>query len=222
MSRKHKKRKQEKPRPPKRNYQTPLSRLRSAKIRGSSYYLQHAREYPIIGCWIYKDWKEDGIAPVVVAREQSPDKVIFAVCLVDIWCLGVKDAYAKANYSQTRFKRELRKMCSGAPKKCSPEFAHEMIYGAMEYAKRYGFKPHADFKRLKVDRVLAPPDAYPRKHNLKFGKDGKPYFFAGPYDNERRINKIISTLERTAGEGNYHFTFPIDEPDFFDQVSEDD
>ena len=221
MARKSKKRKQKKPRTPKRNYQTPLSHIRTAKIRGPRYYLQHARDYPIFGCWIFKDWKKSGIAPVVVAREQSPDKVIFAVCLLDIWCLGVKDAYAKANISRAQFKRELRKMCSGAPKKCSPEFAHEIIYGALEYANQYGFKPHADFKRQMVDHVLEPPDVYPRTHNLKFGKDGKPFFYAGPYDNQRKIDRIINTLDRTAGEGNYYFMFPIDESDLFDAISKD-
>ncbi len=194
MTRKSKKRKQKQVRPPKHNYQTPLSRIRPAKIRGPRYYLQHAREYPIYGCWIYKDWEKSGIAPVVVARKQSLDKVIFAVCLVDIWCLGVKDAFANADFSRKQFEQELPGLCNDVPQECSPEFAHEVIYGAIEFAEKHGFKPHADFKRQKVDRVLEPPDAYPRTHNLEFGKDGKPLYVSGPDDDPNEIFESLYDL----------------------------
>jgi hypothetical protein len=51
MSKKTKKDK--KPRPqPKPNRQIPNSMLRAMKLLGPRHYLQHAREYPILGCWI--------------------------------------------------------------------------------------------------------------------------------------------------------------------------
>lgn len=48
MTKKHKKDK--KPRPLKINQQIPISRIRPLKMVGPRYYLQHAREYPILGC----------------------------------------------------------------------------------------------------------------------------------------------------------------------------
>jgi len=212
-----KRKKDKKPQLPKRNYQTPLSRIRPVKITGPRYYLQNAREYPILGCWIFKEWEESGITPVVVARKQSDDKVIFGVCMVDIWCLGIKDAYANADYSRKQFEQNLPKMCNYEPEECSIEFAHEMIYGVMEYAEGYGFKPHKDFIRQHVDKVLDPPDAHPREGKIEFGKDGKPFYASGPYDDEYKINRILRTLERTAGEGNFDYLIGIGSDDFFDE-----
>ena len=50
--------KDKRPRPPKLDSQIPLSRVRPIKIVGPRYYLQHAREYPILGCWIMSGWKK--------------------------------------------------------------------------------------------------------------------------------------------------------------------
>lgn len=178
-------------------------------MRGKRFYLKNARDYPILGCWVYADWKDSGIAPVVVARKQSDDRVIFGVCLVDIYCLGVKDAYANADFSLSKFQKELPAMCNDDPQPCPVEFAHELVYGALEYAEHYGFKPHPDFTYQLVDNVLDPPDMHRRTHNIEFGKDGKPFFMAGPNDDERRCQQIIATLERTAGQENYAYLMPM-------------
>jgi hypothetical protein len=37
---------------------------------------------------------------------------------------------------------------------------------------------------------------------LKFGRDGKPFFIAGPHDNPKLI---LKQLEQTAGAGNYDY-----------------
>jgi len=209
----NKQKKDKKPRPPKINLQIPISRVRPLKITGRRDYLQHGREYPILGCWVNAEWKESGITPVVVAHEQAADKVIFAVCLVDLYCLGVKDAYANADFSRRQFERQLPKMCSGDPEECSIELAHEIIYGGLEYAKQYGFDPHPDFTQQMADQVLDPPETHPRTHKIKFGKDGKPFYFSGPYDDENKVRPIIQTLEKTAGKGNFNVIIGIGSPD---------
>lgn len=214
MTKKQKKAK--KPRPLKTNQQIPLSRVRPLIITGPRYYLQHAREYPFLGCWVNADWKESGITPVVVAREQSPDKVTFGVYLMDIYCLGIKDSYANADFPLKNFERKLPRMCSGTPKKCPAELAHEIVYGGMEYAARYGFEPHPDFTAQHADQVLDPPETHPRKHKVKFGKDGKPFYISGPYDDERKINSIINTLMRTAGEGKFDYLIGVGPSEFFE------
>ncbi|HLF89011.1 MAG TPA: hypothetical protein VI451_08715, partial [Anaerolineales bacterium] len=206
-----------KPRAPKPNWQTPRSRIRPIRMLGPRDYLQHAREYPIMGCWVIDGWEEQGITPVIVARQQAPDKVIFAVCLMDIYCLGVKDAYANADFSLAKFQHELPTMCNGAPKECTVELAHEIIYGGLEYAARYDFQPHRDFTAQMCDKVLDPPEVHPRSHDVTFGKDGKPFYVSGPYDDERKINSVIKTLTRTAGEGNFHYLVGFGPPDFFDE-----
>jgi hypothetical protein len=211
-----KQKKGRKPRLPKHDLQIPISRVRPIKILGPRYYLQHAREYPILGCWIMSGWKEEGITPIIVARQQAPDKVIFAVCVVDMFCLGIKNAYANADFPLSKFQREIPLVCIDAPEQCSVELAHEIIYGSLEYAQRYGFEPHRDFTAQFCDQVLDPPEAHARTNRVEFGKNGKPFFVSGPYDDERRINDMIKTLMRTAGEGNFDYIAGLGPPDLFD------
>ena len=42
--------------------------------------------------------------------------------------------------------------------------------------------------------------------DVEVGKNGKPFFVAGPYDN---ATHIIKQLEKTAGPGNYDYLIPI-------------
>ena len=204
-----KNKKDKRPRLPKSDPVIPISRVRPIKIQGPRYYLQHAREYPILGCWIMSGWKEEGITPVVVARQQAPDKVICAVCLVDLFCLGIKNASTYADIPMGKFQRELPQMCIGAPEECSVELAHEIIYGGLEFAQHYGFRPHPDFTAQLCDLVLDPPEMHARTHKVKFGKKGKPFFVAGPYDDERRIKSVMETLMKTAGKGKFDYVVTL-------------
>jgi hypothetical protein len=163
----------------------------------------------------------------VVAREQEPGKVMFASCMVDLTCLGIKDAYTRTDIPLSKFERVLPEMCSGNPEKCSLELAHEVIYDALEYAERYGFQPHPDFKAQMANLMFDPPEARPRVDNVAFDKDGKPFYVSGPYDDERKRQFIVNTLKRTAGEGNFDFIVGLGGmPDFLsvglDELIEDD
>lgn len=176
-------------------------------IRGNTYYLQHARELPFAGCWIDREWKEMGLARVVVTRLQDSGSVILGIYLVDYYCLGVKDAFYRMGYTLKHLERDLPQF-TGDPEPCTPEFAHQLIYQSIEYAHRYGFEPHPDFE--KAGLILDPPGTYPLNRALKFGKDGKPLYVSGPHDQPERI---VATLMRTAGEGNFNYFLGIGDPD---------
>ncbi len=85
MSQKRKKDKKHPPLP-KPNRQIPNSSVRSFNAIGQSPYLQNARGYPLHGCWIMEGWQDMGITPVVVARKQDNDRIMFGVYLVDYYC----------------------------------------------------------------------------------------------------------------------------------------
>jgi hypothetical protein len=196
------------------NHQIPNSLIRPITAIGLNISFQHAREYPFYGCWIMAGWEEQGITPVVVARTQESGRIMFGVYMVDFYCLGIKNAFTRADYSQNRFERELPEFCVGAPIQCSLELAHELIYGALEYAEKLGFQPHPDFKNQMADLILDPPDSYPRENRVTFGKDGKPLFISGPYDNELKCKSVVNTLMRTCGEGNFDYIVSLgDMPD---------
>lgn len=212
-----KRKKDKKPRRPKINTQLPISQVRKVSLENPLEALKNARQYPIIGCWTIEEWQENGIAPVVIARQQDDGKVLYANYLMDLYCLGVKDVVVDENVPQKRFERSLQKMCMQEPVAIAVELAHEIVYGALEYAHKYGFEPHPDFTRLHADQVLDPPDAHPRTHNVEFGQDGKPLYISGPHESQYESRRIIQTLERTAGDGNFHYLIGFGGADFLDE-----
>lgn len=213
MSKKSKKDKRSRPQP-KPNRQIPNSSIRQVIAFGQSPHLQNARVYPLHGCWIMDGWQDTGITPVIVARMQDNDRIMFGVYMVDYYCLGIKNAYTRVDYSRNRFERELPKLCANAPVSCSVELAHDLIYGALEYAEKLGFEPHPDFYKQKADQILNPVDAHPRTNGVTFGKDGKPLYVSGPYDSEMKSRSVINTLTRTCGPGNFDYLVTLgDMPD---------
>lgn len=55
--------------------------------------------------------------------------------------------------------------------------------------------------------------------SFAFGKDGKPSYISGPYDNEDRI---LRTLNKTCGEGNFTFIVTDDQADFEEYLDKED
>jgi len=172
-------------------------------------YIRQARNYPIEGCWIRRDWEATGLAVIVLARRQPNGNLAFASYLVDYYCLGLKDTACYANIPPRQFQQDYlsRFFPDVPPRDISPALAHELIHGSVEYAAQFGFQPHRDFKHSKS--LLDPPDLHPRSGKVKFGKEGKPFFVAGPHDN---VAAITRQLSRSAGEGNYHFLMPLASP----------
>jgi hypothetical protein len=208
-----------------RKYQKALMKQRSKQKAASQHkahqqaltpsspqaIIRRARTYPIFECLISDNWqKKDnmGLVEVLVARQQPDGDICFGVYLVDTFCLGLKNTFANAGFSRSRYQNEVRNnnkvFRAGKPVECTIELAHQMIYQSIEYAEQFGFEPEKDFALSQY--LLAPRGELEEPYQLTFGKDGKPFFIAGPYDN---IPRILKQLEKTAGAGNYHYLTPI-------------
>jgi hypothetical protein len=165
--------------------------------------IRQARDYPLVGCWISAGWQKDkvGLTKVIVAHQQPDDNICFGVYLIDRYCLGVKDTYARANFSPARYQQEVQGIFrETGPQACSPELAYQMIYESIDYAARFGFSPNKDFELSQY--LLAPRGTFKASYKLEFGQKGKPLFIAGPYDD---ATAILKQLDKTAGPGNYHY-----------------
>ena len=164
--------------------------------------LRAARDDPFEGCWTFADWEEAGLTIVVVARRQRQGPILLGSYIVDYYCLGVKDAQFVANIPQEEFYRHALSVTLQHREyiPISTDLAHELVWGAVEYAAQFGFRPHRDFERAKL--VLDPPEAHPRLGRVEFGHEGKPFYIQGPHDD---VDRILEQLQRTAGEGNFHY-----------------
>ncbi len=173
--------------------------------------IRQARRYPVDECLITGNWQDSGLASILIVRRQSDSLVLFGVFLVDLHCLGVKNAFCNANMAETKFTSEFRAEFASrnGAVSCSHELAHQVIYGALDYAAGIGFQPHKDFSLAR--HVLEPRDTIPANDEVEFGVDGKPQFVAGPEDN---VSHIMAHLEKRLGEDGFHFIVPVEPSEF--------
>ena len=171
--------------------------------------IRRARAFPLFECWISANWQQDGLGlvQILLARQQPDGDICFGSYLVDKYCLGLKNTFANAGFSRTRYQNEVQSTIfhENVPVACPVELAHQMIYASIEYAAQFGFQPEQDFALSQY--LLAPRGELEEPYQLTFGKNGKPFFVAGPHDNAARI---LKQLEKTAGPGNYDYLVPID------------
>jgi hypothetical protein len=184
---------------------------------------ERGRSNEVVGCWVNAGWStgltvpEDrgwadvphdtshpvrGIVTALVAREHRHDSVSVCVYLVDVFCLGVKNAVPPrvmpirdlATFRALAFRGHE----SGEPVAVPLDLVQHLVIGAVDNARRLGFEPHAD---------LAPATGHlgdwVGPSAIGFGLDGKPTYIQGPYDDP---NKVLRTLDRAVGSDGYDFT----------------
>jgi hypothetical protein len=151
-------------------------------------------------------WKE-GIGHVLLSREVNRGQVAFAVFLVDMYCLGVKNAMWNIR-SQSEVVSLAGKL-SGDYKivKLKPECTRKLVEGAVEYARKLGFAPHDDYQHARL--IFGDIDSAACAEEFVYGRDGKPYFIAGPHDSPERCRQILSMLNSRLGPRGHHFFMPV-------------
>ncbi|HEY1001479.1 MAG TPA: helix-turn-helix domain-containing protein [Streptosporangiaceae bacterium] len=191
----------------------------SQLVRAAAVLAQGAAPEPALaGCWISPGWStglsigdhpgwpldddpaggSQGLISVLVARRVRFGKVSACGYLADVYCLGVKNALGPEPMDERDLRGFVRRYFSGYrgdPVEAPIELAREIVLGSVEYARSLGFDPHPDFAAAAGH--LGPwigPGA------ISFGKDGKPLYVFGPYDDHR---SVIRTLKRNVGRGNF-------------------
>jgi hypothetical protein len=184
-----------------------------------------ATEPAVAGCWVspgwsiglglegFADWPglgvscpgQSGLVAVLVAREHRYGRVSVCGYLVDTWCLGAKDTLGPRvmNLSELPgFVKTYFGAFEGDALAAPIELAQHLVLGAVAYARSLGFQPEEGFAATAGHLgSLDGPSA------ITFGKEGKPYYIEGPYDNSVRN---MRTLERSVGKDNFTFMVSLD------------
>ena len=155
--------------------------------------------------YIGKDWKEQGMANVLVARLRSDRPPEFSVFLLDLFCLGVKDAMYHSDITESEYRDFLAGPISESlGLSIHPACAKKMIEGAIEYAEKFGFAPHRDYRKAR--RVLSGIESGDCPEIFSFGdEDGRPCYVRGPDDSEERVDRVLSLLELKCGPDGFGF-----------------
>jgi hypothetical protein len=170
-------------------------------------YIQsgNARKLPIHQCLVTSDWREAGLAQVIVCRRHVTGNITGGFYLVDLLCTGVKDSFFFFNQSPDMLAemQENFAMEQGiVMETCDYVLAHNIIYSAVDFAGSYGIEPSLDFAMTKM--ILETDDEERIElMDIECGKDGKPFLMAQPSDPRRSY--YLRQLQQYAGEGNYEF-----------------
>lgn len=165
------------------------------------YFKTRVKKLPYHECFLNEQGLDRGLVNVFISKKQASGNYVFTLFLVDIYCLGVKNVLLNFNLSDIDYDDFLGKLFqSDEYISCDLADAHNIIYGAIDYAEELGFKPHKDFAI--AEHILDADLIDDGIDEIEFGNNGKPLFVAGPYDN---VNRIIAVLERNVGEGNYDY-----------------
>lgn len=165
---------------------------------------REAARWPLLECLMSHEWENpDNLVQILVARRSPEDEVAAAAFLVDLGCLGVKNALATLFDSRSAYEHGLRATIHERQRLDPTDLnlAAKVIREGLAYARGLGFKPDPDYYAASALLEGADPDAVSTP--VPLGLNGKPYFFAGPYDNASRI---MAQLTRAVGAGNFEFT----------------
>ena len=170
-----------------------------------------ASTYPVYGCFYTLAIDDNGIGIVVVARKMPDGQIAMGLFLVDRYCLGVKDAFGRvlprSDYDEFVVECEQKK---GGIQELHPPTARRLVEDAIGYANDLGFTPHPDYRRAAP--IFGDIDPEQATRTWEFGRDGKPFFVAGPYDTPARCRRIQNTLLQHCGPDGFDFVMPMSSP----------
>jgi hypothetical protein len=176
----------------KRKAEAPLTGVRA---------ILDAATAPDFACLATEGLFDIGIGWVVAARHLPSGSVGVSIFLVDVWCLGIKDAFFRV-MSRRELEEHMSRM-NGEYRllPMDPSVARKLLHDAAAYAASFGLPPSEEFANVELifgDTPLA-------EETFSLGKDGKPFYMAGPNDSPARQRRIMDALAKHAGPNRFDF-----------------
>jgi len=166
-----------------------------------------AAQRPIHASVVAKSLFEKGIGMAAVARALPNGDVALAAFLVDVYCLGVKDAFYRV-VSPDQFAEFVHRFDF---EDIHPSCLRKLVEGVVAYARDLGFAPHPDYTAAATLFGSTEATACPLRYT--YGKEGKPLYVSGPYDTPAQSRRILEALTRRLGPKGFHFVTTVGTPE---------
>lgn len=161
---------------------------------------------------------DKGIGHLTVARFKGDGRVECGIFLLDVYCLGVKNAFFRRFESIREYREDGVDLvfANDDPMPMTAASGRHLAESAVAYAARSGLYPHPDYR--KAARVFGGIPAADADERFEFGHHGKPFYIRGPYESEATARRILNTLERKLGMDGFEYLIALD----FDEEEEEE
>lgn len=166
--------------------------------------------YPLHECVVSTNLFELGIGEIFISRRLPDGDLGISAFIVDVFCLGVKNAFFRVMAEEQY--DEIKQSITYSGRNLEPihqSCAKKLLQGAVEYAKNLGFNAHPDYK--KASPLFGNIDADVCPVHYDYGKDGKPFYIRGPNETVKEAEKIVNKLQAKCGEDGFHYVVKLDD-----------
>jgi len=173
-----------------------------------------ASSWPLHECHVLKDWQEQLFGNLIVSRRDPDGYITFVAFLLDFGCLGVKDIMIKWQVSDQAYAEHagITSERQGERLDLSVHDAMKLVETARDYGEQLGFHQPRSYEH--AIRMLRGGDPEQSALTVTCGRDGKPFYIAGPRDN---ADSIMRHLAENLGPDGFHYIAPLFDPDFDDE-----
>jgi tetratricopeptide (TPR) repeat protein len=179
-----------------------------------------AAHFPIQDCLVREELFEIGIGHVMLTRSLPDGQVAIAAFLLDVYCLGVKNAFYRVVSAQDyAFTRHQIEASTGHLETVHPSCLRKLVEGALDYARNLGFAPHSDYAN--AAKLFGDIEGAACPVRYTYGKDGKPLYLSDPDESPARLRRVIDTLTRRLGPEGFHYMTAFGDTEEYDSVSQD-
>ena len=160
--------------------------------------LHAAEKWPVVRALAGATLWDEGIGYLVIARQEPEGGLVFASFVVDVYCLGVKDAFWRAG-TRKDFEDLIRQMePAQRMRSIAPPCLVKIVNGAVEYARSFGFPPHPDYHH--ASKLLSGIDPSTCPNQFAFGREGKPLYISGPNESPAQAEAIARRVRAAGGD----------------------
>jgi hypothetical protein len=166
---------------------------------------------PIQHCVVTDSLFEVGTGMVVLARGATPDYLAMGAFLVDVFCVGIKDAVFRS-IGGPDFERYIDVVLPGqrlVP--VEPSFARRLLRDVAIWARSAGFTPPPEFAA--TERLFGEVNPDDSDAAFVFGHDGRRLYMPGPSESPSEIRRRLEQLRARFGESGFDYIAPLDEVD---------
>lgn len=101
-------------------------------------------------CWVGPMWRQNGLADIFVIGHVPGGSECLAVFLIDLYCVGLKDAYGRRDLTGAQIREgilEPREERGGKLERIDVEQVRRFVAGAIRFSRQNGFSLPAHYER---------------------------------------------------------------------------